>query len=67
VLERGLNYAIATRKIPKFEIIKSIETAAVRLAPEKAEDYRAKNVNKNLQNIEGKCYRPRRKRNSTIV
>jgi valyl-tRNA synthetase len=35
-----LNYAVA--RAPKFEIIKSIETAAVRLASERAEDYRAK-------------------------
>jgi valyl-tRNA synthetase len=52
VLERGLNYAIAPHKIPKFEIIKSIETAAVRLAPEKAEDYRAK-----IKKLIGNCRR----------
>jgi hypothetical protein len=37
-------------KAPKFEIIKSIETAAVRLAPEKAEAYRAK-INLQLKNV----------------
>jgi hypothetical protein len=42
VLERGLNFSVAPSKVPKFEIIKSIETAAVRLAPGKAEAYRAK-------------------------
>jgi hypothetical protein len=42
VLEKGLNFCIAPKKIPKFEIIKSIETATVRLAPEKPEEYRAK-------------------------
>jgi hypothetical protein len=41
-LKRGLNFSVAPSKAPKFEIIKSIETAAVRLAPEKAEAYRAK-------------------------
>jgi hypothetical protein len=41
-LRKGLNYAVAPTIPPKFEIIKSIETAAVRFAPEKAEDYRAK-------------------------
>jgi hypothetical protein len=39
ILRKGLNYAVAPTRAPKLEIIKSIETAAVRLAPEKAEDY----------------------------
>jgi hypothetical protein len=36
VLEKGLNFCMAPKKVPKFEIIKSTETAKVRLAPEKA-------------------------------
>jgi hypothetical protein len=42
ILRKGSNYAVAPTRPPKFEIIKSVETAAVRLAPEKAQDYRAK-------------------------
>jgi hypothetical protein len=45
VLERGLNFSIAPCKATKFEITqitKSIERAAVKLAPEKAERYRGK-------------------------
>jgi hypothetical protein len=53
VLEHGLNFSIASCKTPKFEIIKLIETAAVKLTPEKAECYREQKSRLRLKNAKG--------------
>jgi predicted GIY-YIG superfamily endonuclease/flagellar basal body rod protein FlgC len=41
VLSRGLNFGIAPRRVPKFDIIKAIESATYRLEPEKLASFKA--------------------------
>jgi hypothetical protein len=42
VLSKGLNYAVAPARVPKFDYIKAVESTAVHLGPEKASEFRVK-------------------------